>query len=347
MSRFIYLIIGIVSFSLVSISSVSAQTVLLYDDFNTLDPAVWSNGGCCGGGVSINNGVVLIDGGTTNGAGYTIDTISSFPMDSSTILTLELRAFNTGPNGGLFMFWKRPDNQRKAVGFRTISPGILNASAWTPTNTSVLEKTEEVVNKDITQWHIYRVEYRFDVVRYYVDDELVATITTTIPEVNDIPVRFSGENRNSTQSTLNVDWVKVTSTPIITNNPPDCSGATPSQDSLWPPNHNLEIINVLGINDPDGDTVAITIDSIFQDEPTNDTGDGSTSPDGFGINTDTAEVRAERSGNGNGRIYHISYSANDGAGGSCSGIVMVSVNKSQGKKGKAVDDGAIYDSTQP
>ena len=35
----------------------------------------------------------------------------------------------------------------------------------------------------------------------------------------------------------------------------------------------------------------------------------------------------------------------DGHGGSCSTEVLVSVDKSQGKKGEAVDGGALYDST--
>ena len=89
----------------------------------------------------------------------------------------------------------------------------------------------------------------------------------------------------------------------------------------------------------------ITIDSIFQDEPVNGTGDGDTAPDGEGVGTPTALVRAERDGGGNGRYYHISFSATDVAGNSCTGVVLVSVPKSQGKNGEAVDDGPLYDST--
>ena len=113
----------------------------------------------------------------------------------------------------------------------------------------------------------------------------------------------------------------------VPNVPPDCDNAGPSQDILWPPNHKFHSINVVGVTDADGDTVIINIDSISQDEPVNGKGDGNTSPDGQGVGTDTAEVRAERSGTkkapGDGRVYHISFTASDGNGGSCSGEVTV------------------------
>lgn len=129
------------------------------------------------------------------------------------------------------------------------------------------------------------------------------------------------------------------------NEPPDCSGAFASRETLWPPNHMFVNIGVLRVVDPDGDSVWITIDSIFQDEPVNDVGDGSTSPDGRGVGTDTAEVRAERAGPGNGRVYHIAFTAYDGCDGYCSGEVQVGVPHD--RKDVPVDDGAVYDSTAP
>ncbi|MGB7934201.1 MAG: M64 family metallopeptidase [Gammaproteobacteria bacterium] len=121
----------------------------------------------------------------------------------------------------------------------------------------------------------------------------------------------------------------VTKEWIVVNEVPDCSKAFPSIDRIWPPNHKFVSINVLGVSDPDGDPVNITIDSIFQDEPVDALGVGSFVPDGQGLHTDTAHVRAERSGTkrvtGNGRIYHIGFTADDGQGGSCSGELAVAV----------------------
>jgi len=128
------------------------------------------------------------------------------------------------------------------------------------------------------------------------------------------------------------------------NDDPDCSGAFPSVSTLWPPNHKMKSITIANVTDPDGDNVTITIDNIFQDEPTNGLGDGDQSPDGAGIGTSTAEVRAERSGIGDGRVYHISFTADDGNGGTCTGEVLVSVPHDQGGAA-AVDQGALFDST--
>ena len=133
----------------------------------------------------------------------------------------------------------------------------------------------------------------------------------------------------------------------ILNIPPVCSDASPSEDMLWSANHKFVPIEVLGVTDPNGDATTITIDSIFQDELVNGDNDGNTSPDGQGVGTSIAEVRAERDGKGNGRYYHISFSADDGYGGSCSGEVLVGVRRNSGADGAPVDDGALYDSTIP
>jgi predicted extracellular nuclease len=132
------------------------------------------------------------------------------------------------------------------------------------------------------------------------------------------------------------------------NASPTCDTAEPSRAVLWSPTHEMETIEILGVTDPEGDSFAIIIDSIFQDEPVDavGAGDGRTSPDGAGVGTGTAEVRAERSARGNGRVYHVGFTATDEHGASCSGTVLVSVPRDQGRNAAAVDDGAMYDSTQ-
>ncbi len=133
------------------------------------------------------------------------------------------------------------------------------------------------------------------------------------------------------------------------NEPPDCSNAAADPDELWPPNHKFNAISVVGVTDPDGDAVMITIDSIFQDEPTDTFGDGNFTPDGQGVGTATAEVRAERSGTkkvpGDGRVYHIGFTADDGQGAECSENVTVCVPHDQGNGSVCVDGGALFDST--
>lgn len=131
------------------------------------------------------------------------------------------------------------------------------------------------------------------------------------------------------------------------NQPPNCAGAYPSIGRIWPPNHKFVAIEVLGVTDPDGDPVSITITGIKQDEIVDTYGDGNFVPDGLGVGTSTAHVRAERSGTakvpGNGRMYHISFTADDGRGMTCAGEVLVGVPHDY--FALVHDGGPIYDST--
>jgi hypothetical protein len=167
------------------------------------------------------------------------------------------------------------------------------------------------------------------------------TPTTTYAAVA-IGIQLGGPTSIANSGFRAVDDVSLSQ-----NQPPDCSSATASPSSLWPPNHQFVNISVVGVTDPDGDPFSITIDSIFQDEPVLSPGSGNTSPDGTGVGTSTARVRAEREGSGNGRVYHIGFTADDGNGGTCTGEVLVGVPKSQGANGGPVDGGALYDSTAP
>jgi hypothetical protein len=127
-----------------------------------------------------------------------------------------------------------------------------------------------------------------------------------------------------------------------------CAGASPGIDRLWPPNHKFVPIEIVGVEDPGGAQVLITIDSIFQDEPVDTVGDGNTEPDAWGTGSSVAHVRAERSGTkkvpGDGRVYHIGFTATGGQG-ECSGEVIVGVPHDQGNGSIIIDGGPLYDST--
>ena len=141
--------------------------------------------------------------------------------------------------------------------------------------------------------------------------------------------------------------ISCTTVTIVPNQPPDCSEAYSSIQEIWPPNHKYVDIEIMGVTDPDGDPVTITITGITQDEPVDavSNGDGKTSPDGTGVGSGTACVRAERQGTGNGRVYEISFTATDPAEAKCSGSVTVCVPHDQGPDHECVDDGQDYDST--
>ena len=119
---------------------------------------------------------------------------------------------------------------------------------------------------------------------------------------------------------------------ILINTPPDCSGLTADPELLWPPNHKLRTITISGAVDPDGDDITQTITSVTQDEPVNGLGDGDTSPDAVILSDDQVQVRSERSGLGDGRVYHITVTVEDEFGATCEGTVFVGVPHDQSKK---------------
>ena len=131
----------------------------------------------------------------------------------------------------------------------------------------------------------------------------------------------------------------------------DCTQAVASLGVIWPPNHTFVPVMIWGVTtDPSLGSVSINIniniDAIHQDEPVDALGSGNTAPDGKGVGTNTAYVRAERSGPGTGRLYSIDFTATDGMGYTCSGVVQVQVPHDQGQGFIPIDTGQWYDSTQ-
>src|SRR5438876_263449 len=127
--------------------------------------------------------------------------------------------------------------------------------------------------------------------------------------------------------------------------PPDCSHAWVNPTELWPPNHKYVTVSVRGMTDPDGDPLRIVVTGIRQDEPINGLGDGDTCPDASGIGKgNSAQVRAERSGNLDGRMYYVSFTGDDGKGGRCQGTAKVCVPHDQRPGHACGDQGPLFDS---
>jgi hypothetical protein len=136
------------------------------------------------------------------------------------------------------------------------------------------------------------------------------------------------------------------------NTPPDVTGAHASINSLWPPDHKMIQVYIAGVIDKENNA-HITINSVTQDEPTNGLGDGDTPIDAFihhyTDKDDTVDLRAERSGKGNGRVYTITFTASDpestalGTSPTVTMKVMVPHDK---KTDNAIESGGMYDSTR-
>lgn len=194
-----------------------------------------------------------------------------------------------------------------------------------------------------------------------VDDymELGATVTDTCDpmptlaidasavnthEPGDYPVVYTAVDASGNAATPVVRTVHVVDTtpPVITVN------ADPM--SLWPPNHKYHTVDLADLDieatdacdeDVSGDDVVIA--SASSDEPENGTGDGNTNDDlVIAAGCQSIDLRAERTGSGNGRVYTLALAVADASGnvGTASYQVHVPHDVKHGPFG--IDDGPAY-----
>ena len=103
--------------------------------------------------------------------------------------------------------------------------------------------------------------------------------------------------------------------------------------SLWPPNHKMvEVKAATSVTDNQDASPKVDLVGIKVSEPDDGQGSGNTSNDVLITADGRIFVRAERSGQGNGRIYTVTYRAIDAAGNIGYNSANVTVPKSQGAK---------------
>jgi hypothetical protein len=106
-------------------------------------------------------------------------------------------------------------------------------------------------------------------------------------------------------------------------------------DMLWPPNHKYVTVSaVVTVADNIDPNPTLTLVSVTSNEPDDGLGDGDTPDDIVVVDDFTFELRAERSGTGDGRVYTITYEATDACGNSTIATATVTVPHSKGKGGK-------------
>ncbi|NJR16284.1 MAG: hypothetical protein HC785_11575 [Calothrix sp. CSU_2_0] len=99
---------------------------------------------------------------------------------------------------------------------------------------------------------------------------------------------------------------------------------------LWPPNHKMVEIQVnKQVSDDFDANPTVRLISITSNEPDNGLGDGDTAGDIEIRPNGKIFLRAERSGNGNGRVYTLTYSATDSAGNVTYSTTQVKVPKNK------------------
>jgi hypothetical protein len=128
--------------------------------------------------------------------------------------------------------------------------------------------------------------------------------------------------------------------PVITTN-----GAI----SLWPPNHSYHVVTINDVVTSAVDNCdssvgvgSVTITKVTSDESENGNGDGETLNDiVIAADCKSVQLRAERAGTGNGRVYTLTFQVTDAAGNISTATAKVTVPKSQ-NGAAAVDDGPHY-----
>jgi hypothetical protein len=129
---------------------------------------------------------------------------------------------------------------------------------------------------------------------------------------------------NTTSGSFTVT-VRDTTAPVI-------SSATSNAPTLWPPNHKMVAVTVsVSASDLVG-LSSVKIISVTSSEPDNGLGDGDTANDIEITGNLTVNLRAERSGGGDGRTYTITVQAKDAAGNATTKTIAVVVPKNQSGK---------------
>ncbi len=170
--------------------------------------------------------------------------------------------------------------------------------------------------------------------------DITGTVDTATPGTYPITYTATDASSNMAQEIRDV-FVVDTTPPVIT--------VLPSPIVLWPPNHKYVgvsvadiVTSVVDLCDTGVGIGDVVVTSVSSDEVENGKGDGNTLND-IVIADDCRSVnlRSERSGRSNGRVYTIHLAATDADGNTGTASFQVQVPHSLGS-GPAVDDGPVY-----
>jgi hypothetical protein len=146
---------------------------------------------------------------------------------------------------------------------------------------------------------------------------------------------------NEAECTLNVA--------VVDTIPPEVS--VTGGGELWPPNHAYISVDLadcgIEIDDQcqgmiDLDDANPVVTCVSSDEVENGSGDGNTLEDMVIVDNTTVNLRAERAGGGDGRVYSIHFEVSDNAGNVTAAVCRVGVRANQGASGPAVDSGVAF-----
>jgi hypothetical protein len=162
-----------------------------------------------------------------------------------------------------------------------------------------------------------------------VDGDLSAQISVTngvdtmVPGDYEVLYRVSDAAGNSAEARRQVRVVDTTAPTL------DVTGLP---TSLWPPDHRLvRIVPTVVAHDPCAGGPVVTLE-VSSNEAENGLGDGDTSPDFVVRSPADFDLRAERAGGGEGRVYTLVWTATDASGNTAQVSAHVTVPRSRGPR---------------
>jgi hypothetical protein len=100
-----------------------------------------------------------------------------------------------------------------------------------------------------------------------------------------------------------------------------------SPQALWPPKRHY--VTVEAAFTASSDTASVTLVSVTSNKPDTGLGDGDTTQDMVIVDNNTVKLRAERSRNGAGRVYTLTYQATNVCGNTTTATATVTVPRHQ------------------
>jgi hypothetical protein len=111
---------------------------------------------------------------------------------------------------------------------------------------------------------------------------------------------------------------------------PVCMNVTANPSTLWSPNHRMVPVTITNsASDDCNAATACVVIKVVSNEPVNGLGDGDTAPDWKITDNLAVNLRAERAGNGTGRVYTLTIVCMDAAGDSATKELTVTVPHNQ------------------
>jgi tripartite motif-containing protein 71 len=167
------------------------------------------------------------------------------------------------------------------------------------------------------------------------------SVNVNVPGPYTITYNASDASGNAATPMTRTVIVVDTTLPVITLN-----GNAPA---LWPPNHKYQTFSVtdfvIAATDSCNTSLGVAnvvISQVTSDELENSGGDGNTLNDiVIAADCKSVQLRAERDGGGDGRVYKITFKVTDSSGNVGTATAIVVVPKSQ-SSGPAIDSGPHY-----